>query len=195
MARTIERVAVYCGSSNAISPAFRRAAFTLGRGLAERGIGLVYGGGDVGLMGEAARGALSAGGQVVGVITEQLVQLEVGRLDLAELHIVPSMHARKLRMTELASAFVALPGGYGTLDEIFEAVTWSQLNVHRKPCALYNVDGFYDALIAFLDHASASGFVRAPHRALLPAYADLPSLLEGLRTADVPEFGNWVIRP
>ena len=195
MDRTIARIAVYCGSSNAVSPTFRRAANQLGRGLAERGIGLVYGGGDVGLMGEAARGALDAGGEVIGVITEQLVKLEVGRLDLAELHIVPSMHERKLRMTALASAFVALPGGYGTLDEIFEAVTWSQLNVHRKPCALYNVDGFFDALIAFLDHASAQGFVRPPHRALLPAYQDLPSLLDGLRTAEVPEFGNWVIRP
>lgn len=195
MARAIERIAVYCGSSNTVSPRFRRAAHLLGRGLAERGIGLVYGGGDVGLMGEAARGALGAGGEVIGVITEQLVQLEVGRLDLAELHIVPSMHARKLRMTELASAFVALPGGYGTLDEIFEAVTWSQLNVHRKPCALYNVDGFFDPLIAFLDRACTEGFVREPHRGLLPAYDDLPTLLDGLRTIDVPEFGNWVIRP
>lgn len=195
MRRSIDRVAVYCGSSNAVSPVYRQAAADLGRTLAERGIGVVYGGGDVGLMGETARGALGAGGEVIGVITEQLVQLEIGRLDLAALHIVPSMHDRKLRMTELADAFVALPGGYGTLDEIFEAVTWSQLNVHRKPCALYNVDGYFDALHAFLDHAAAEGFVRAPHRALLPLYNTVDALLAGLTEAEVPEFGNWVVRP
>jgi uncharacterized protein (TIGR00730 family) len=195
MTREIRRIAIYCGSSNAVDPSYRATASALGRGLAERGIGLVYGGGDVGLMGEAARGALSAGGEVIGVITEQLVKLEVGRLDLAALHIVPSMHARKLKMTELADAFVALPGGYGTLDELFEAVTWSQLNVHRKPCALYNAAGFFDHLIAFLDRAAADGFIRGPHRALLPAYRSLPELLTGLAQADVPEFGDWVIRP
>lgn len=195
MTREIERIAVYCGSSNGVHPRYRLAAQQLGEALAQRGIGLVYGGGDVGLMGEAARGALSAGGEVIGVITEQLMQLELGRLDLSELHIVSTMHERKLLMTELSSAFVALPGGYGTLDELFEAVTWSQLNVHRKPCALYNVYGYYDHLIAFLDHCSTEGFVRPPHRALLPAFDTIPELIAGLELAEVPEFGNWVIEP
>ncbi|TVQ92060.1 MAG: TIGR00730 family Rossman fold protein [Deltaproteobacteria bacterium] len=195
MTRTIERIAVYCGSSNGVHPRYRLAANQLGQALARRGIGLVYGGGDVGLMGEAARGALSAGGEVIGVITEQLMSLELGRLDLSELHIVRTMHERKLLMTELSSAFVALPGGYGTLDELFEAVTWSQLNVHRKPCALFNVHGYFDRLIAFLDHAAAEGFVRGPHRALLPAFDTVPGLIDGLEQAEVPEFGDWVVQP
>jgi uncharacterized protein (TIGR00730 family) len=195
MTHPLRRVAVYCGSSNNVPATYRLAAAALGRGLAERGIGVVYGGGDVGLMGETARAALAAGGEVIGVITEQLVQLEVGRLDLHALHVVPSMHERKRKMTDLADAFVALPGGYGTLDEIFEAVTWSQLNVHRKPCALYDVDGFFDGLTRFLDRAAADGFIRGPHRALLPTYRTLPELLDGLARAEVPEFGNWVIRP
>jgi uncharacterized protein (TIGR00730 family) len=195
MPRTLTRIAVYCGSSNRAGEPYRAAAAHVGRTLAERGIGLVYGGGDVGLMGVTARAALDTGGEVVGVITEQLMKLEIGRLDLAELHIVPTMHERKRRMTELADAFVALPGGYGTLDEIFEAVTWSQLNVHRKPCALLDVDGYFAELVAFLDRATAEGFVRPPHRALLPAYDTVEGMLDGLATAAVPTFGNWVVAP
>lgn len=195
MSRTIRRVAIYCGSSNRADPAYREAAYALGQDLARRGIGVVYGGGNVGLMGAAAQGALSEGGEVIGVITEQLMELEVGRLDLAELHVVPTMHARKLKMTELVDAFVALPGGYGTLDELFEAVTWTQLNVHQKPCALFDIRDYWLHLVAFLDHARDEGFVREPHRALVARYETVDALLAGLAEAEVPTFGNWVVQP
>jgi len=189
------RIAVYCGSSNAIADGYRTAARELGRTLADRGIGLVYGGGDVGLMGEVAQGALERGGEVIGVITEKLMALEVGRMDLTELRVVKGMHARKLAMSELSDAFVALPGGYGTLDEVFEAVTWTQLNIHHKPVALLDVDGYFEHLTAFLDRAHEDGFIRGPHRPLLTRYTDVDQMLTALAQADIPAFGRWVAEP
>ena len=191
----LRRIAVYCGSSNAVADGYRQTAHLLGRTLGERGIGVVYGGGSVGLMNDVAQGALDAGGEVIGVITEQLLALEVARLDLTELHVVEGMHARKLKMSDLADAFVALPGGYGTLDELFEAVTWTQLNVHHKPCALFDIHDYWAHLVAFLDHACTVGFIREPHRALVARYDNVSDLIAGLSSAEVPTFGNWVVQP
>ena len=195
MGRELRRVAVYCGSSNAVSVRYRHEARSLGAGLAQAGIGVVYGGGGVGLMDDVATGALDAGGEVIGVITEKLMKLEVGRLDLTELRVVKGMHARKLAMSDRSDAFVALPGGYGTLDELFEAITWTQLNIHHKPVALFDAHGYYDHLVAFLDRAAKDGFVRGPHRPLVQHYTTVESLLEGLRSADIPTFGKWVADP
>lgn len=195
MSRELRRVAIFCGSSNSVSLRFRHEARVLGGTLAQAGIGIVYGGGGVGLMDDVASGALDAGGEVIGVITEKLMQLEVGRIDLTELYVVKGMHARKLKMSELADAFIGLPGGYGTLDELFEAITWSQLNIHHKPVALYDVHGFYDHLMAFLDRAAQDGFIRGPHRGLVQHHRDIGAMLQGLRTAEIPTFGKWVAEP
>lgn len=193
--RTLNRIAVYCGSSNQVDDAYKRLAYDLGAELARRGIGVVYGGGSVGLMNEVAQGAMDQGGEVIGVITEKLMALEVARHDLSELHIVKGMHARKLKMSDLCDAFVALPGGYGTLDELFEAITWTQLNIHHKPVGLLDGNGFYAHLVAFLDHANAQGFIRDQHRPLVRRYETVDALLEGLRSAEVPTFGRWVAEP
>ncbi len=191
----LRRIAVYCGSSNAVADGYRTAARELGRILAERGIGLVYGGGSVGLMDDVAQGALDAGGEVIGVITEQLLALEVARLDLTELHVVGGMHARKLKMSDLSDAFVALPGGYGTLDELFEAVTWTQLNIHHKPVALLDVDGYFEHLSLFLDRAHEDGFIRGPHRPLVQRHTDISQMLTALAASEIPAFGRWVAEP
>jgi uncharacterized protein (TIGR00730 family) len=153
-------VAVYCGSSSGSSPAFRRAAEQLGRHLAGAGCTLIYGGSHAGLMGVVADAALAAGGRVVGVIPEALVKREVAHRGLSELQVVDSMHARKARMAELAEAFVALPGGIGTLDEIVEMFTWTQLGIHRKPCAFLDIEGYYRDLQAFLRSMVEQGFLR-----------------------------------
>jgi len=188
-------LAVYCGSSNRVSQAYLSLAYNLGAQLAARGVGVVYGGGSVGLMNQVAQGAMDNGGDVIGVITERLLALEVARLDLTELHVVKGMHARKMMMCDLSDAFVALPGGYGTLDELFEAVTWTQLNVHHKPVALLDVDGFFDGLVSFLDHAAGEGFIRPPHRKLIGRYTSVDHLLAGLAASEIPVFGKWVAEP
>lgn len=180
--RVFRSVAVFCGSSDHARPSHFEAARAVGRGLAERGIRLIYGGGRVGLMGAIADAALAAGGQVVGVIPEKLQGLEVGHRGLTELHVVADMHSRKELMARLSEAFIALPGGFGTLDEIFEATTWTQLNYHLKPVGLLNVDGFYDALVAFLSRAAADGFIRPQHQDLLQVDARLEGLLDRLAT-------------
>jgi uncharacterized protein (TIGR00730 family) len=195
MPRELRRVAVYCGSSNSVSIRYRHEARDLGGALAQAGIGIVYGGGGVGLMDDLATGCLNAGGEVIGVITEKLMKLEVGRIDLTELHVVKGMHARKLKMSELSDAFIALPGGFGTLDELFEAITWTQLNIHHKPVALLDSHGFYTHLLAFLDRATRDGFIRGPHRPLVQHHTDVAGLLDGLRNAEVPIFGKWVAEP
>jgi len=153
-------VAVYCGSSPGSNPAFRLAAAALGHELARAGCTVVYGGSHAGLMGAMADAALLAGGKVIGVIPQALVRREVAHRGLSELQVVESMHQRKARMNELAEAFVALPGGIGTLDEIVEMFTWTQLGIHRKPCAFLNIDGYYDSLLAFLRTMVAQGFLR-----------------------------------
>ncbi len=186
------RVCVYCGSSNAARPVFRDAARGVGRMLAERGIGVVYGGGSVGLMNEVASGALDAGGEVIGVIPQKLMDLELGRGDLTELLIVPDMHARKKAMADLSDAFVALPGGYGTLEELFEAITWTQLEYHHKPVGLLDVDGFFEHLVVFLARAHAEGFVRAQHVGLVQVATDPADLLAKLEAVELPRLHQWI---
>jgi uncharacterized protein (TIGR00730 family) len=161
---TVGRVAVYTGSSPGLSPAYRAAAEAVGTHLAREGVGIVYGGGHVGLMGAVADAALDAGGDVAGVIPQALVDAELAHPRLTTLEVVPDMHARKLRMSELADAFVALPGGPGTLEELFESWTWLQLGFHAKPVAIYDVDGFWAPLLAMLDGMVGAGFVRAEFR-------------------------------
>ena len=163
----IKRLAVYCGSAAGVDPAFAQVTRDLGKLMAERGIDLVYGGGRLGLMGIIADTVLEHGGKVYGVIPEALVAHEVAHLGCTELFKVADMHQRKAKMTELCDAFVALPGGIGTLDELFEAWTWNALGYHAKPFALLNEDGFWDELIAFLDTATTSGFVSPARRAQL----------------------------
>lgn len=191
MSRTFRRVAVYCGSSTRVDPAYLNAAREVGRGLAERGIAIVYGGGRVGLMGELAEGALAAGGEVIGVITEKLLGLEVGHDGLSELFVTQGMQSRKTMMSQLADAFIALPGGWGTLDELFEAATWTQLNHHMKPVGLLNINDYYNGLIAFLMHAEREGFVRPSHAGMIQVAHDLTTLLDRLQRCEIPRLGAW----
>src|SRR5499426_3609877 len=172
----MSRVCVFCGSQAGTNGLYRQAATDMGRLLALRGYGLVYGGGHVGLMGVIADAVLASGGQVIGVIPDSLVARELAHTGLTELEVVPSMHARKARMAELADAFIALPGGYGTFEELFEVITWAQLGLHRKPIALLNVGGYFDALKALVEHAITEGFIRSEHRDLL-TIADDPGML------------------
>jgi uncharacterized protein (TIGR00730 family) len=176
----MNRVCVFCGSSNGFEPAMREDARALGKLFAERGIGLVYGGASVGLMGAIADAVLKAGGAVFGVIPESLQRREIAHLDLTELHVVPSMHARKLLMSDLSDAFVALPGGIGTLEELFEVWTWAQLGLHAKPVALLNLRGFYDPLLQFLDQVVSRGFMPAAHRDTLIVESQAEALLDRL---------------
>ena len=170
-------VCVFCGSNGGDDPAFERAARRVGEGLARRRIRLVYGGGRVGMMGAVADAALQAGGDVVGVIPEQIVALEIGHDGLTELRVVGSMHERKALMAELADAFIALPGGIGTFEELFEVYTWAQLGLHRKPLGLLDVAGYYEPLAELLDHAVARGFLRPETRAMLRRENSLEDLL------------------
>ena len=170
-------LAVFCGSRAGHRPEYAAAARTLGTLLAARGIELVYGGGSVGMMGILARATLEAGGSVTGVIPDSLVQREVGQAGLTRLHVVDSMHERKAMMAELSDGFVALPGGYGTLEEYFEVLTWAQLRFHAKPVGLLDVAGFFQPMVALFDHMVTEGFVSDPHRALALADADPVALL------------------
>ena len=175
-----QHITVFCGSSAGLSPQHAERARQVGSWLAAHGIGLVYGGGRVGLMGVLADACLAAGGRVVGVIPQSLADREVAHRGLTELHVVRSMHARKALMADLGDAFVALPGGYGTWDELFEALTWTQLGIQSKACGLLNVDGYYDALLAMVNGAVAEGFIRQQHRELLIADTDVERLLSRL---------------
>jgi hypothetical protein len=184
-------ITVFCGSSVGARPAYRDAALALGRALAESGRTLVYGGGHVGLMGVLADAALGAGGHVVGVIPEALMAREVGHRGLPELRVVGSMHERKALMADLGDAFVALPGGFGTLDELFEAVTWAQLGFHRKPIGLLDVDGYFEPLLRFAERSVADGFVRAEHGSLLVVERDVAPLLARLEAFDAHPVPKW----
>jgi uncharacterized protein (TIGR00730 family) len=172
----VKRLAVYCGSASP-EPRYVELGRAVGRGLAERGIGVVYGGGRLGLMGAVADGALEAGGEVIGVIPHILVNTEVAHRGLTELHEVPGMHERKRMFTDLSDGFVTIPGGTGTMDELFEALSWAQLGYHAKPVGLFNAFGFYDRLIEFWDHMGTVGFVRPMHTGLLIHDADLDALI------------------
>ena len=186
------RVCVYAGSNHGRDPAYAEAAEDLARLLAQRGAGVVYGGAKVGLMGVVADTALAAGGEVIGVIPGDLVEREIAHQGLTDLRVVGSMHERKALMAELADAFVALPGGIGTLEELIETYTWSQLGLHAKPLGLLNVNGYYDALAAFLDQAVRSRFLRAEHRAVLAVEAEVGALLDSLDRAVVPTLTKWL---
>jgi uncharacterized protein (TIGR00730 family) len=190
----MRRVCVYAGSNRGADPAFAEAARDLAAALVERGIGLVYGGGKVGLMGEIADAALAAGGEAIGVMPQALIDREIGHRGLTELRVVGSMHERKAQMAELADAFVALPGGIGTLEELIEVYTWSQLGLHRKASGLLNVAGYYDHLEAFLDHAVAQDFLPAQHRALLVSAPTPGELLDRLDAWQPPTVGKWLER-
>jgi uncharacterized protein (TIGR00730 family) len=179
----MKSLCVFCGSSPGNRPAYAELAVRTGELIARSGLSLVYGGGRVGLMGTLADAALAAGGRVVGVIPQMLIDREVGHAGLSQLHVVRTMSERKLLMGDLADAFLALPGGIGTMDELFEAWTWTQLGLHRKPCALLNLDGYYDPLIAFLDHAVAEGFLEPRYRAALLVATRLENALEQLAAA------------
>lgn len=190
----LRRLGVFCGSSVGGRPVYAAAAAALGRALAERGVALVYGGGCVGLMGILADATLAAGGHVVGVIPQALVDLEVCHRGLPDLRVVASMHERKALMAELADAFVALPGGIGTLEEFFEVWTWTQLGVHRKPCGLLNVAGYYAPLLACIDHLVAERFLHPTHRALVLVEAEPAALLDRL-AAYAPPAGPRLLDP
>jgi uncharacterized protein (TIGR00730 family) len=176
----MRRLCVFCGSSPGARPAYGEAAEELGRLLVEQGIGLVYGGGAVGLMGRLGDAVLAAGGEPIGVLPEALVAKEIRHPGLSDLRVVGSMHERKALMADLADGFVALPGGLGTVEELFEVYTWAQLGLHRKPCALLDVEGYYDGIARFLGHAVEERFLREDHRAMLIVERDPRTLLERL---------------
>lgn len=192
MTGPLAQVAVFCGSNKGTDDAYIDAAHALGTHLAEAGIGLVYGGGRVGLMGAVANAAMAAGGQVTGVITEQLLGKEVGHTAITELVVVSSMHERKLAMADAADAFVALPGGVGTFEELFEVLTWTQLGIHDKPVGVLDVAGFYAPLLAFLDSTVAAGFVRPGHREFLHDDTDPAALLAKLAAWEPVDVPKWL---
>lgn len=185
----MRRICVFCGSSGGTDPRHVGAARDLGAELASRGLGLVYGGASVGLMGALADAVLARGGHVTGVLPSALAARELAHSSLQDLRIVSTMHERKAMMADLADAFIALPGGMGTLDETFEILTWAQLGMHAKPVGLLDVAGYYGPLLAFLDHALANGFVRAEHRALLDVAGDPAALLDRLARRPLPRSG------
>jgi uncharacterized protein (TIGR00730 family) len=190
----MKRICVFCGSSPGARPAYRTAAANLGAALVARGMGLVYGGANVGLMSELAHSVLDAGGEVIGVIPRSLVQRELALTGLADLRITDSMQERKAVMADLADGFIAMPGGLGTLDELFEVLTWTQLGIHQKPSGLLNVEGYFDALLAFLDHAVAERFVKDAHRSMLIVEPEPHRLLDRLEAFVPPAVDKLLDR-
>ena len=180
-------IALYCGSRAGNHPIYREKAIHLARGIAEQNFGIVYGGASIGLMGQVADTVIEYGGEVVGVIPEFMLDYEIAHNTLTELHIVQNMHERKAMMAERANAFVALPGGFGTFEEILEIATWAQLNQHQKPMMLYNVNGFYDHMIAQLDHAVAEGFLPPQHRAKLIVCNHSDQIFNAIKNLNNPE--------
>ena len=190
----MKTLAVYCGAAHGAHPLYADAARGLARALVAHNIDLVYGGGKVGLMGVIADEVLRLGGEVTGVIPRALVEREVGHAGLTRLFVVKDMHERKAMMSDLAEGFIAMPGGMGTLEELFEMVTWAQLGIHAKPIGLYNVNGFYDGLRAFVRHQCVEGFVRPEHEALMLAEADPDALVARLRAA-APVVSSTALPP
>ena len=188
----MRRICVYAGSNPGSEPMYANSARELARLLAARDIGLVYGGGHVGLMGVLADTVLEAGGEAIGVMPQALIDREIGHTGLSELHVVGSMHERKALMAELSDAFVAAPGGIGTLEELIEVYTWSQLGIHTKACGVLNVAGYYDHLAAFLDHAVTAGFLKPAHRAVLTVATEPAELLDRLAAYEPPVVGKWI---
>jgi uncharacterized protein (TIGR00730 family) len=190
----MKNVCVFAGSSAGSRSEYRQRAAELGRALAARGIGLVYGGARVGLMGAVADAVLAAGGQATGVMPAALVSKEIAHTDLTELRVVASMHERKATMADLSDAFVALPGGWGTWEEFFEVLTWGQLGLHRKPCGLLNVQGYFDPLLAFVRHSFDEGFVRREYGSMILVSDSSEGLLERLARYDAPSIEKWIDR-
>lgn len=193
----MERVCVFCGSSPGRDPIYAEVARIMGHIIAERGLGLVYGGGRIGLMGAVADAALEAGGEVIGIIPEALARKEIAHSGLTKLEVVRSMHERKARMADLTDAFIMLPGGFGTFEEFCEVLTWAQLGIHHKPCGLLNVHGYYDALLALFDHSKAEGFLRSAHRALVLEATEPEQLLDRLAAWNPPtsdDVPKWITK-
>ncbi len=192
---TIQSVCVYCGSADGLRKEYLDAAFKMGQALASAGLRLVYGAGKTGLMGAVAEGALQAGGQVTGVVPVYLNQPHLIHAALTELEIVETIHLRKARMSELADAFIALPGGYGTFEELFETLTWAQIGLHQKPIGLLNTLNYFDPLIRMVQHALKEGFIYAEHRTLLLSSGEPQELLEWIRKFEMPGgMDRWVSR-
>ncbi|RKP43709.1 TIGR00730 family Rossman fold protein [Trinickia fusca] len=189
----MKSICVYCGSSPGAKPVYAQAARAFGQALVREGCSLVYGGGRVGLMGIIADAVLEAGGQAIGVIPKLLVDREIGHPGLTELHVVPDMHERKKKMADLADAFVALPGGAGTLEELFEVYTWSHLGYHNKPIGLYDVEGYYRPLVAMLEHTVREGFLRQNYVDALQVDAHAPGLIDKLRRYRPPGSDKWAL--
>lgn len=189
---TLRNICVYCGSSPGLNQAYVQAAVQLGKALAEHDIGLVYGGAAIGVMGTVADAVIASGGRAVGVIPKALAVKEVAHQGLDELHVVESMHERKALMAELADGFIALPGGWGTLEEIFEILTWAQLGFHSKPCGILNIDGYYDHLVRFLDIAFEQQFVNELYRPILMTSQHPQALLEQFASYRAPRVKKWV---
>jgi uncharacterized protein (TIGR00730 family) len=188
----VQALCVFCGSNTGRRPAYKEAARAVGELLARRAITLVYGGGKVGLMGVVADACLASGGQVIGVIPRLLQEKELAHKGLTRMHVVGTMHERKALMADLADAFLALPGGFGTWDEFCEVFTWSQLGIQSKACALLNVEGYYDALLALADRATEDGFLRAEHRELLLVDGNAERLLDRMQRFEFPDVPKWV---
>jgi len=188
----IKSLCLFCGASTGARPEYKLAAHHFGATLAKNNIRMIYGGGSVGLMGVAANACLANGGEVIGVIPQLLMEKEVGHRGISKMHVVNTMHERKALMTELSDGFIALPGGYGTLDELFESLTWQQLGYHIKPVGLLNVSGFYDGLVKFLDHARDDQLLREIHRDALKVDIDLLALIEKMRRAEMPDTAKWL---
>jgi uncharacterized protein (TIGR00730 family) len=188
----LQRICVFCGSSPGHRPAYVQAAQEVGRLLARRGIDLVYGGGNVGLMGAMANACLQEGGKAIGVIPRALFEKEIAHPGLTELRVVASMHERKATMADLSDGFIAMPGGFGTWEEFCEILTWAQLGIQRKPCALLNVNGYYDPLLQMADRAVEEGFVSNIHRGLILAGTDPARLLDRLNEYSVPFVDKWL---
>ena len=189
----MKRICLFCGSNVGTRAAYARAAADFGRALAARGLTLVYGGGSVGLMKIAAEAALDAGGDVIGVITEQLMVREIGHPGLSELRVVPTMHERKALMAGLADAFVALPGGFGTFDELCEMATWDQLGIHAKPLVLVNVDDYFGGFLAQIDRGVADGFMKPEHRTMLEVVTDVGAVFQALARWQAPPVSKWLV--
>ncbi len=190
----MKRICVYCGSNPGRLPDYTEAAETLGSLLAQRGIGLVYGGASVGIMGRVADAALRGGAEVTGVIPAALASKEIAHAGLTALHVVESMHERKAKMADLSDGFIALPGGWGTIEEIFEVLTWAQLGFHGKPCGLLNIAGYYDHLEAFLDHAMNEAFVKPEYRPMIMIEQDPLRLLQRFSSYQPPRVRKWIER-
>lgn len=188
----MKRVCVFCGSSTGTRPVFREAAHRMGVAITRRGLGLVYGGGGIGLMQELADAVLAQRGEIIGVIPKGLMTKEIAYDRVTDMRVVDSMHERKAVMAELADGFLALPGGYGTLEEFCEVLTWGQLGLHRKPCGLLNVDGYFDRLLAQLDHFVAEGFLSRTNRALVLTEAEPDGLLDAMMSYQSPVRERWI---